>query len=126
MTGTTASEKGAGKPASAVLTSFKAELLPDARSYVAKLPKADQAADLPMSDDQMIVLYIAGWYRERWDDLFKADYLPYPGSSIVPRSSDRDALGQTMRSSPSPLQWPPAERLAVSRARVQSTAGSRC
>ncbi len=78
MTGSPASGNGARRPSSTDLSSLKAELLPEARSYVAKLPNADQAANSPMSDDQMIVLYIAGWYRERWDDLFKAYYLPYP------------------------------------------------
>ena len=44
----------------------------------ARMPKADRAANVPLSDNQVIVLYIAGWYRQRWDDLFKASYLPYP------------------------------------------------
>jgi thiol-disulfide isomerase/thioredoxin len=78
MYGTTDSGKGSEKAVSRDLARLKAELLPEARSYVAKMPKADRAANVPMSDNQVIVLYIAGWYRERWDDLFKASYLPYP------------------------------------------------
>ncbi len=78
MMGITMSGKGAGEASSADLDRLKSELLPEARKYAANLPKADQVASAPMSDDQMIVLYIAGWYRQRWDDLFKASYLPYP------------------------------------------------
>jgi hypothetical protein len=78
MIGTPGTGQGAKKTSSADLDRLKSELLPEARSSLAKRPKADAAASVPMSDDQMIVLYIAGWYRERWDDLFKASYLPYP------------------------------------------------
>jgi thiol-disulfide isomerase/thioredoxin len=80
MIGTTDSGKGSEKAVSRDFARLKAELFPEARSYVAKMPKADRAANVPMSDNQVIVLYIAGWYRERWDDLFKASYLPYPAA----------------------------------------------
>ena len=56
---------------------LKAELLPEARSYVAKLSPSGARASGPMSEDQTMVLYIAGSCRERWDDLFKPGYLPY-------------------------------------------------
>ncbi len=78
MLGLTGSGQEVDKTFSADLDRLKRELLPAARGYVAKLSKADTAANASMSDDQMIVLYIADWYRERWDDLFKASYLHYP------------------------------------------------
>jgi thiol-disulfide isomerase/thioredoxin len=78
MTGTTGSGKDTNKPSTTDIDRLQAELLPEARRYVAKMPKADGAANVPMSDHQVVVLFIAGWYRERWDDLFKATYLPYP------------------------------------------------
>jgi hypothetical protein len=78
MTGTISSGKETRKPSPTDLDRLKAELLPEAKGYFARTPKADRASNLSMSDNQAIVLYIAGWYRERWDDLFKATYLPYP------------------------------------------------
>jgi hypothetical protein len=77
MIGSTGSDKGADRTSSAELDRLKSAVLREARSYGAKLPKPDPAANVPMSDDHLIVLYIAGWYRERWDELFKASYLPY-------------------------------------------------
>ena len=38
-----------------------------------------------MSDDQVVALYLAGRYRELWDDLFKAELSP--GARRDPRSS---------------------------------------
>jgi thiol-disulfide isomerase/thioredoxin len=78
MIGAAGSDKAGDNPPRTNLGRLKAELLPAARTYVAGLPKTAQPANAPMSDDQMIVIYIAGWYRERWDDLFKSYYLPYP------------------------------------------------
>jgi thiol-disulfide isomerase/thioredoxin len=78
MIGTTSMGKDTNTPSTTDLDRLRAELLPEARKYVAKMPKADQPANVPMSDNQAVVLFIAGWYRERWDDLFKATYLPYP------------------------------------------------
>jgi thiol-disulfide isomerase/thioredoxin len=78
MTGTTGSVKDTDKPSTTDFDRFRAELLPEARRYVGTMPKADQPANVPMSDNQAVVLFIAGWYRQRWDDLFKATYLPYP------------------------------------------------
>ena len=66
-----------GKPSSIDLTELKALLLPEARSYFAAISNPDPAGKGTMSDDLMIVQYIAGWYRERWDELFKCYYLPY-------------------------------------------------
>jgi hypothetical protein len=77
MTGTTVGGTKNSNPKTTDLDRIKAELLPEARSYVANMAKTDRATNAPMSDSQVIVLFIAGWYRERWDDLFKASYLPY-------------------------------------------------
>src|SRR5262249_42314365 len=67
MIGTTDSGTETNKPSHADLDRLRAELLPEARSSVAKMPKEDRAANASMSDSQVIVLYIAGWYRQRWD-----------------------------------------------------------
>jgi thiol-disulfide isomerase/thioredoxin len=77
MTGTAGPGKDTSKPSTTDLDRLRAEVLPEARRYVAKMPRAE-AANVPMSDNQVVVLFMAGWYRERWDDLFKATYLPYP------------------------------------------------
>jgi hypothetical protein len=78
MMGTGGSGKPISKPSTTDADRLKAEILPEAKRHVAKMPRADRAASATISDSQAIVLDMANWYRERWDDLFKASYLPYP------------------------------------------------
>jgi hypothetical protein len=58
------------------LAQFKSGCLAPARAYLeaARRPGGPPLAE--MSDDQIIVLYLVGRYREIWDDYFKASYLP--------------------------------------------------
>jgi hypothetical protein len=56
------------------LVTFRARALGPARAYV----KARRGSIEGLTDDQVIVLHVAGGYREFYDDRFKAAYLPYP------------------------------------------------
>jgi hypothetical protein len=58
------------------LARFKAETLPAARESLKTSRIQTEPRLAAMSDDQVVVLYVAGEYRSLWDDLFKAGYLP--------------------------------------------------
>jgi len=58
------------------LARFKAETLPAARELLKTSRKQTDPGLAPMSDDQVVALYLAEAYRSLWDDLFKASYLP--------------------------------------------------
>jgi thiol-disulfide isomerase/thioredoxin len=76
--GAVSSGKVADGPPSAGVARLRAGLLPEARRFVEKLPEASRGRTGRLSDDQAIVLFIARWYRERWDDVFRAHHLPFP------------------------------------------------
>jgi hypothetical protein len=59
------------------LTTFKAELVPQAREYLRqrRIVTGPETERLP--EDHAIVLYIAEKYRDLRDDFFKIQYLPY-------------------------------------------------
>lgn len=58
------------------LARLKAESLPAARDYLKASRRLTEEQLAGMSEDQMVALFLAGRYRELWDDLFKASYLP--------------------------------------------------
>ncbi len=56
------------------LDKFKAELLPEARNYTQERRISIEG----MPDDQALILFIAGRYRDLRDEQFKPAYLPFP------------------------------------------------
>lgn len=58
------------------LARLRAESLPSAREYLKSSRRLADEELAGMSEDQMVALFLAGRYRELWDDLFKASYLP--------------------------------------------------
>jgi hypothetical protein len=58
------------------LARLKAETLPAARDYLKATRGLGDRQIAEMPEDQLVALYLAGRYRELWDDLFKASYLP--------------------------------------------------
>jgi hypothetical protein len=64
------------EPTARELTQLRGQVLPAARQYLkTSRPLTDpQLAAMP--DDQIVALYLAGGYRELWDELFKLSYLP--------------------------------------------------
>ncbi|MEJ7636631.1 MAG: hypothetical protein WKF75_01250, partial [Singulisphaera sp.] len=56
------------------LAKFKAELLPEARRYT----KERRGPIEGMPDDQALILFIAGRYRDLRDEQFKPTYIPFP------------------------------------------------
>jgi hypothetical protein len=58
------------------LDRFKTEVLPAAREYLKPPGGRSEVHTAEMCDDQAIALYLAGYYREMRDELFKASYLP--------------------------------------------------
>jgi hypothetical protein len=58
------------------LAKFKAEALPAARDYLKTLRGLTDGQLTEMSDNQLVVLYLAEAYRSLKDDHFKAAYLP--------------------------------------------------
>lgn len=68
--------KPAEKPAFPDLATFKAQVLPSARPYVAQRRGTIDG----LSDDQVILVYVAGKYHDIYDDAFKDAYLPFAES----------------------------------------------
>ena len=63
-----------GGPKIADLAAFKVAVLPEARTYT----KERRVSIEGLSDDQIILVFIAGRYSELRDEHFKPSYLPFP------------------------------------------------
>jgi hypothetical protein len=66
------------------LAAFKAKALPAARAYV----QVKRGSTEGLTEDQVVLLYIAGRCREVYDDQFKYAYLPYPDAVAASAGSE--------------------------------------
>ena len=62
--------------------------LPAARKYLTDVLALPAAAVEAMPPARVVLLYLASYYRERRDDVFKAAYLPFPKSQPSSAAAD--------------------------------------
>lgn len=78
-----------GAPKIHELAGFRAELAPVARGYLRGRDIVGSSDVGRLSDDQVVVLYVAERYRETRDFWFKSGYLPYADAAATEGEAER-------------------------------------
>jgi len=71
------------------LPGFREWVLPEAREYA----KSRMGKIEGLNDDQMILMYFGGKYRDLYDDVYKACYLPFPEAKRFYAQGQQQLLG---------------------------------